>query len=94
MIWAAKYRCVNCPGRNWWSPGILRRDQIVLPSLNEQTSDRDLCELVLGVIELHGALGAQSEVSPATLINTTHRRTAGDKDELPVREHCHFCSNK
>ena len=30
----------------------------MLPSLNEQTSDRDLCELVLGVIELHGALGA------------------------------------
>ena len=27
--------------------GILRRDQIEQPSLNDRTSDRDLCELQL-----------------------------------------------
>ena len=34
-------------------PEILRRDQIVQQSLNDRTSDRDLCERVLPLIELH-----------------------------------------
>ena len=33
--------------------GFLRRDQIVQQSLNDLTSDRDLCERVLALIELH-----------------------------------------